>query len=171
MRVYLFPTELEAHKFKAASPECEVAICGVGMAASGAFAAKYITENRDVDHIILCGIAGKNIKSPLRTLDVVEVISETIEELPNRFRTEYATTPLFDIQQVRSNTVSSTNNRTIASDIENMEGAAVAAVCETFGVQFNEIRSISNNIGAHPADWKIEDATEALATKLTELIK
>lgn len=54
--------------------------------------------------------------------------------------------------------------------IENMEGAAFFAACIEFGVEFAEIRTISNFVGEAPSDWIIGEATERLADDVKHLI-
>ncbi|PLY02347.1 MAG: futalosine hydrolase [Desulfuromonas sp.] len=55
---------------------------------------------------------------------------------------------------------------------ENMEGAAVAQVCDEFSVPLLELRGISNPTGTRdPAQWDIRAGAEAAQNGLLELLK
>ena len=52
--------------------------------------------------------------------------------------------------------------------IEQMEGAAVAAVCEAFSVEYLHLRAISNRVSDERKAWRTAEAIEALARAVTE---
>lgn len=60
-------------------------------------------------------------------------------------------------------------SRLYGSQIENMEGASAAMVCQHYGIPFVEIRGISNTVGdVDKKNWRIVDAMKN-ASNLTEL--
>ena len=52
--------------------------------------------------------------------------------------------------------------------IEQMEGAAVAAVCEAFSVEYLHLRAISNRVSDERKAWRIAEAIEALVRAVAE---
>ncbi len=50
-----------------------------------------------------------------------------------------------------------------------MEGAVAAAICEALGIEFHEIRAISNRVGDPFACWSVESAIEALSIELSKI--
>ncbi|MFI3304032.1 MAG: hypothetical protein SNF68_00095 [Rikenellaceae bacterium] len=164
--IFLFPTEFEATKFRQRHPEAKVIICGVGMAASAATMAQ-IALNRASEMVILAGIAG-SYNLDLHPIDqVVEVTSEQIEELARRWRKVYNIIPRWGLPHATSNTVNLPNFPSKDCGIENMEGAAIAAICEECKIPFSQIRSISNRVGDPSSEWSFESATEALTNVLS----
>ncbi len=164
--IFLFPTEFEAKLFRELHPHARVVICGVGMAETSATLSRIIIGG-DVDEVILVGIAGAYDigKNPVN--QVVEVVSETIEELPLQFSKIYTIAPRWGLPKVSSNTVNRSHFRGAKSDIENMEGAVAAAICSNFGVKFSEIRSISNLVGDPFEKWSVESAIKALTLQIS----
>ncbi len=167
--IYLFPTELEAHPFRVLRPDAEVVISGVGMAATSAAIASLVARS-DMRgaRLLLCGIAGSYIAGPA-VGEVVEVSSELCTELPERFRVEYRNTPCTKLRSVRSATVHRTEKPLCGVEIENMEGAALFALAEAMGIRVAEIRAVSNRVGEPFAEWRVEEAIEALADVLSKL--
>lgn len=165
--VFIFPTEFEAAHFRALHPAANVVICGVGMAATAATLSRIFVSNPDI--VILAGIAGAyNItQNPIN--QVVEVVSERIEELPEKFAITYEIEPRWGLPRVSSNTVNRSNFRGASSDIENMEGAAAAAICREHNIPFSEIRAISNLVGDPSVNWSFESAIDTLTTKLSTI--
>ncbi len=163
--IILIPTELEAQYIH---PTIEVVICGVGMAEAAATMA-HIATTQHPDRVILAGIAGVYRHSPIEVGDVVEVVSEQIEELPERFGRHYEVEAQWGLPTAHSNSVNSTITITPTADIENMEGAAVMAICERLSIPFSEIRAISNRVGDPFAKWEVERATKALAEAISTL--
>jgi len=166
-------------------------VSGIGMMET-ALRLQHVLHQHNFDFVLQVGIAGSFTKS-IAIGDVVEVISEqygdlgaeTAEqsfltvhdiglELPTHFeegrivnQTHYPT-----LQAVSSITVNSvsgaveTINERLSRfqvELENMEGLAVFRVCKQLGVQFSEVRAISNYV--EPRDrskWNISKAVENL---------
>lgn len=168
MILFLFPTELEAAPFRAANPSAEIIICGVGMAATAATLSRVI-HRKGIEKVILAGIAGAyNIaQNPIN--QVVEVVSEQIEELPQQFAKRYDIELQYGLTSARSNSVNRSNFQGSRCDIENMEGAAAAAICEELNISFSEIRAISNLVGDPTSKWSIKSAIEALTDELSTI--
>lgn len=165
--IFLFPTEFEAAPFRAACPDAAVMICGVGMAE----AASAVSTIEAANWVILAGIAGSYDLSKVPMNQVVEVVTEEVEELPARFATRYEIAARFDLPQVSSNTVNRSNFVGANSDIENMEGASVAAVCQRRNICFSQIRAISNLVGDDFEKWSVKSAIAALTEQLTIIYK
>ncbi len=169
--IFIFPTHAEAEPFIALCPTSRVVISGVGMAACGAAVARTVRENPN-EMIILAGIAGTYDTRRARVCEVLEVIEERVEELPIRYRENYVNEPRFPmlLRGDVSNTVNIPAQFSSAA-VENMEGAAFFAVCRELGVEFAEIRAISNRVGEPFSNWWVEEATEELAQKLKEIVE
>lgn len=164
--IFLFPTELEARIFCELCPEVEVVISGVGMAAMAASLARISSAQSLAGRVvILAGIAGC-YEHRCDVGEVVEVKSEVVSELPERFRKEYRVEPFTNLRGVASNTVSRCNAESCGADIENMEGAVLFAIAEALRFRAVEIRAVSNVVGDHFAKWNIELATHNLAKTL-----
>jgi nucleoside phosphorylase len=170
MNIYLFPTELEAAKFREQVPEAEVVISGVGEAAIAATLARVVPKHRHDVCYILAGIAGA-YGDAVAVGEVVEVLSERCAELPTRFIEEYRNVPRTTLLGVRSNTVSRGDRELQGAEIENMEGAAFFAMAEAMGLRVMQIRAISNRVGEAFERWCINEALEALAVALKKIEK
>ncbi len=166
MKVFLFPTEFEAAPFRKLHPSAEVVICGVGMAATAASLSKIIGK-KAVNRVILAGIAGAYNTSQNPINQVVEVVSERIEELPQQFAKEYLIEPYWGLPTASANSVNRSNFQGANSDIENMEGATAAAICIEHQIPFSEIRAISNLVGDPIEKWSIASAIDALTSELS----
>lgn len=168
--LYLFPTRAEAAAFERLCPKAAVGIIGVGMAEAAASAARLIVELRP-RRVVLCGIAGA-CDEHLGVGEVVEVVSDSIAELPARFALKYPSAPITRLPKVRSFSVSRTGaSLPLLKDdalhsVEQMEGAAVAAVAKQLGVDFHHIRAISNRVSDARWAWRIAEAVEALGEAL-----
>ena len=46
--------------------------------------------------------------------------------------------------------------------VEQMEGAAVAAVCRELETEYMHLRAISNHVGDKRSEWRVAEAVEAL---------
>lgn len=173
--LYLFPTVHEAVGLLSRCPEMEsqVGFIGVGMAEAGANAAALIAEHRP-RRVVLCGIAGACDRS-LQVGDVVQVACDCVGGLPEKYSKEYISMERGELQQVRCITVSrtGTSEPSYAEDmpcIEQMEGAAVAAVCQAFGVEeYYHLRAISNYVDDPRSAWRVAEAVEALAAAVAGL--
>lgn len=167
--VLLVPTEGEAVPLRAARPFADVRICGVGMAAAAAYTAALLLRERP-DRILLCGIAGA-YDHALPHGTVVAVCTEQVAGLPGKYTDRYAAAPLPDwLPTVVSNTVSRPCEHPDGARIENMEGAAVLAVCRAVGVPCSEIRAVSNYVGDPFGQWHIPQALENLAAAVGRLL-
>lgn len=184
--VVLVPTEGECRYFKGVvSDDVEVRISGVGMAATASAAALALARRPDV--MILAGIAGAYPGSGLKVGDCVLVSSERVAD-QGAFREEgfvplYVSEyecPYVEDRLVMPSVAGCTVNAAgagyvaRAGALENMEGAAFFAVCAGAGVEFLEVRSISNMTDDKRADWKLDEACRALAEgvkKLTDEIR
>lgn len=168
--LYLFPTRAEAAAFERLCPKAAVGIIGVGMAEAAASAARLIVELRP-RRVVLCGIAGA-CDERLGVGEVVEVVSDSVAELPARFALKYPSAPITRLPKVRSFSVSRTGvSLPLLKDdalpsVEQMEGAAVAAVAKQLGVDFHHIRAISNRVSDARSAWRIAEAVEALGEAL-----
>ena len=166
--IFLFPTELEARAFCGAYPDAEVVISGVGMAETAATIARInATQSLEGRTVILAGIAGC-YEQRCAVGEVVEVVSEVVSELPERFRQSYRVEPFTHLRGVASNTVSRCNADSCSADIENMEGAALFAMARDMGFRAVEIRAVSNVVGDDFSKWNIALATENLAKTLNK---
>lgn len=176
MTLYLFPTQAEAEPFRRLCPTAEVAIIGVGMAEAAARSSRAVVH-RAPRRVVLCGVAGA-VDERLQVGDVVEVVSDRVVGLPAAFSREYLCTPKTALPVASALTVSRTGDGVGASQhtsteaiaslpaIEQMEGAAVAAVAEAFGVEYVHLRAISNRVSDSRERWRIDEAIEALAQSL-----
>ena len=166
--IYLFATEFEAAPFRALRTDAECFVVGVGMAAAAAATARLIAQLHP-RRIVLCGIAGA-CDEQLQVGDVVSIVRDSVVALPKPFRREYASAPVEGITPVGAYTVNATGESLplLAEDnplpmVEQMEGAAVAAVAEAFGVEYYHLRAISNRVSDERSMWRVGQAVEALA--------
>jgi uridine phosphorylase len=168
--LYIFPTELEARRFREISPDSRVVISGVGMAATAVAVARLV-QCGDIaasDVVVMAGIAG-SYNDAVAMGSVVEVVRERVVELPERFRQEYAVEQYTGLRGVVSNTVCGCGAEGCGAEVENMEGAALFALAEVYGFRAVEIRAISNRVGESFECWHLEEALEALAEVLQTL--
>lgn len=168
--LYLFPTRFEAEPFVALRPDADVVVIGVGMAQAGASVARAIVEHKP-RRVVLCGIAGA-FGEQGSIGEVVEVVSDRVAGLPKAFDREYAQVPKTAYRAVGALTVSRTGEGVAEAEhatmIEQMEGAAVAAVCEVFSVEYLHLRAISNRVSDERKAWRTAEAIEALARAVAE---
>lgn len=175
--LFYFPTEAEASVFKTLRPDADVRIIGVGMVASGTFATALIAGLAPT-RIVLCGIAGA-CDNRLEVGQVVEVVRDAEAGLPEAYAKTYEMTPVTGLKCVESLTVSHSGDSlrflTQESDlpcIEQMEGAAVAAACQTIDpVEFYHLRAISNRVGDRRSEWRVEEAVTALGAVVAQIFK
>ena len=163
--IFLFPTQLEAAPFRALCPNAEVVISGVGMVATAATLSRLTLDGCTT---ILAGIAGA-YEERAAIGEVVEVISERVAELPERFQREYRNEAHTTLRGVISNTVCGCGATCGDAHIENMEGATLLAMAESMRLSCIEIRAISNRVGDAFDRWDIPLATNNLAHALKRL--
>ncbi len=170
--IFLFPTELEAQPFRSKCPHAQIVICGVGAAECAASTAAIITEYKlrgELPELLLAGIAGSYSLKDVAIGEVVEVVSEYIAALPQRFAVHYTLEARSTLRAVSSNTVNKQGESPTSAQIENMEGAAFMAVCAREGVRHMQIRAVSNGVGDNFVTWLIDEACEALADVLSKM--
>lgn len=166
--LYLFPTLEESVAFCDLCPERreQIVVVGVGMAAAGAYAAQAIAR-REPRRVVLCGIAGACDRR-VEVGAVVQVESDRVAGLPERYSIEYGSSAVEGLCRVQSLTVSRTGESLPLVEgnlpcIEQMEGAAVAAACEAMGVEeYYHLRAISNYVDDPRSAWRIREAVKAL---------
>ncbi len=171
--IFIFPTELEAQKFRIACPCATIVICGVGMAQCAAVTASIIAQLRaegKIEKLVLAGIAGSYSLDDVALCEVVEVVSEEIAALPARFRERYISEPQTTLRAVASNSVNIGGDAQTNAQIENMEGAAFMALCQKLRIEAMQIRAVSNRVGDPFAAWRVEEACEALSEGLRALL-
>ena len=160
--IFLFPTEAEAAPFRARRPDACIRICGVGQARAAAATARVIAAEKP-DRIVLAGVAGAYGDEPA-VGSVCAVEEERECGLPERYAAVFRPKSVpSKLPRAVSNTVAATGAEPQGAQIENMEGAAVMAVCEAMGVDCCEVRAVSNRTGQPFAEWKIEEAAANLA--------
>lgn len=170
--LYLFPTLEESVVFCDLRPELreQVVVVDVGMAAAGANAAQAIAR-REPRRVVLCGIAGACDRR-VEVGEVVQVVSDRVAGLPEKYSIEYGSSTVEGLCRVQSLTVSRTGESLpVAAGnlpcIEQMEGAAVVAVCRAMGVgEYYHFRAISNYVDDDRSAWRITDAVKALGEYL-----
>lgn len=162
----LYPTKQEAESspFDAA----DRMICGVGCAETAASVAEAIRLHGQRLYV-LAGIAGSYGKD----LSVGETVAVTTERLVGHPLTIGKLYPLSfvpdSLKHVSSATVCSCGTSQHLSEIENMEGAVFAAICNSANADCCEIRSISNRVGDPRCEWQIDKAAENLNETLKKL--
>ncbi len=172
--IFLFATESEAQHFRAACPHATIVICGVGAAACAATTAEVILSLRargERRRLILAGIAGSYSLQEVALCEVVEVAECQIEALPQRFAISYSSECITALRKVTLNTVNSSSEGHHKAQIEDMEGATFAAICQQLGVSHTQIRAISNRVGDPFPMWKFDDACAALAEALLRVVE
>ena len=163
----IFATEAEAAPVRALRPDLEIAICGVGVVETAVSVAKII-ESKHPEAIVLCGIAGAYDKT-LKVGDVVSVVVEQSATLPELYRKSYSATLKLPLPEVVSNTVMAVGAEATGAQVENMEGAALFALCEHYGVACGQIRAISNYTDDSRSAWDMPTALDALTATINRL--
>lgn len=167
--LYLFPTEFEAAPFRALRPDAEVRIIGVGMSQAAAATARLLADECPKS-VVLCGIAGA-CDEGLEVGSVVEVVEDSEYGLPARYAGRYEPKRLTSLPAVRAFTVSRSGATMTEAEnaVEQMEGAAVGAVCRAWGVEYSHLRGVSNRVGEPTQMWRIGESVENLTSVLCEL--
>lgn len=163
----IFATEAEAAQIRALRADLEIEICGVGVVECAIAMAKII-EERKPEAIVLCGIAGAYDKS-LKVGDVVSVVAENTASLPSIYCKSYSATLKLPLPEVVSNTVMAVGAEAAGAAVENMEGAAIFALCNHYSIKCAQIRAISNYTDDCRAAWDIPTALEALMATINRL--
>lgn len=178
--IFLFPTSAEAAGFRTRCPEAEWYEIGVGMAEAGARTAQAVAAT-GCRRAVLCGIAGA-CDGSLSAGDVVEVALDGVAGLPAAYAATYRMRRITDLPSVRSLTVSRTGEAIRSGEatgdaaadtlplVEQMEGAAVAAVCRVLGVEAVHLRAISNRVGDPRSEWRVAEAVEALGRAAAQIV-
>lgn len=174
---FYFPTEAEASVFRTLCPDAYVRVIGVGMAEATSMAFAYISA-LNPKRVVLCGIAGACDDS-LQVGQVVAVVNDAVAGLPEAYARGYGAKSVEGLTAVNSLTVNHTGDSlpylTENQDIpciEQMEGAGVAAACESLGIdEFYHIRAISNRVGDDRSEWHIDDAVTSLGAVVAQLFK
>ncbi len=187
----IFPTADEAQYFK--REDVEVAYCGVGLIAATFGTYKAILETKP-DIIIMGGIAGVYKGVELAIGDSVLVTEEHQADLglfyEDGFR--HISSDCFDMNfEVLSpiecphikpymplkRGTSNSMNCAIASfvetqgrDVESMEGAGFFYTCSKLGVEFLEVRTISNVVDTNHDAWDYVTSIKNLTSSLNLLI-
>lgn len=163
----IFATEGEAVQIRALRADLDIAICGVGAVETALSVAKII-ESKRPEAVVLCGIAGAYDKT-LKVGDVVSVVTENTASLPAIYRKSYSATLELPLPEVTSNTVMAVGAEAAGAAVENMEGAALFALCNHYGVKCAQIRAISNYTDDCRSAWDIPTALEALTATINRL--
>lgn len=163
----IFATEAEAVHIRALRADLETAICGVGAVECALAMAKIIEQQRP-EAVVLCGIAGAYDKS-LKVGDVVSVVVENTASLPAVYRKSYSATLKLPLPEVVSNTVMTVGAEASGAQVENMEGAALFAICADRGVRCAQIRAISNYTTDSREQWNIPLALKSLVDTINRL--
>ena len=129
--------------------------------------AKIIEEHKP-EAVVLCGIAGAYDKT-LNVGDVVSVVAENTASLPAVYRKSYLATLKLPLPEVTSNTVMAVGAEAAGAQVENMEGAAIFALCNHYGIKCAQIRAISNYTDDVRSAWDIPTALEALTAAINRL--
>lgn len=177
--------------------ECEVLVTGVGMVNTAISLTKYLSENDRPELVVNAGIAGA-FSTDLSIGAVVQAVSDRLSEfgaedgatflpadkigLVDRSSIEVETAKrvqgLKEVSGVTVNTVHGSLDsiqkvrNQFSPDVESMEGAAVALVCQSFDVPWIQIRAISNLVEQRNKDnWNIPLAIQNLNEVLINLLE
>ena len=174
--LYLFPTEFEASPFRVLRPQAELRNVGVGMSQAAATLSRIIAEEQP-ERVVLCGIAGA-CDERLKVGGAVEVVTDCEMGLPKAYAESYKPCRCTELPEVEAFTVSrcgeslsegDVNDAEVLPVVEQMEGAAIGAVCRAWGVEYSHLRTISNRVGDARPLWRADEAVEHLAEVLSEL--
>ena len=100
---------------------------------------------------------------------MVSVVTENTASLPAIYRKSYSATLELPLPEVASNTVMAVGAEAAGAEVENMEGAALFALCNHYGVKCAQIRAISNYTDDCRSAWDIPTALEALTATINRL--
>lgn len=189
--VVLVPTKSEAQFID--RDDFKVVFTGVGITSSAYATAKTII-NEQPDVVIMAGIAGVYKGSKYKIGDCVLVSKEHEADLgffyPDGFKhisdmsldmdfpiIKSYETPYTDPKLPLPFATANTMNAAMAPfvkiegiDVESMEGSAFFHVCLEEGVEFYEIRSVSNVVDVNRDDWDYPTSIKNMTKGLYELI-
>ncbi len=163
----IFATQGEAAPIRAARSDLDIRICGVGLVETAVSVAEIIARQRP-SQVVLCGIAGAYNKS-LAIGEVVCVSEERTHSLPALYRKSYSATLALPLKAVVSNSVMSVGEAADGAEIENMEGAALFALCAKYNIPCAQIRAISNYVDDAREQWDIATALKELTATINRL--
>ena len=192
----LLVSATHAEMVKNKDPNYESLVAGVGMVATTFALTQKLTESH-FDLVIDLGIAG-SFNPVFENGSVVQVVTDRFSEFGIEdkgqfipademklakkedvfFETDIRIDSLPEAHGITVNRVHGTRE-TIESvkqqfhpDIESMEGAAVAYVCQKFNVPWIQIRSISNRVEPRNRDaWNIPSAIQNLHTEISKYLE
>lgn len=153
-------------------------VCGVGPVEAAAATAQAL-ERRPVDAVLHVGVAGARRDSRIVVGSIVVGSEAWYEDLvttrrlaPERVAADPRLVSALSRDLGTSPVVIGTTARVAGgtAPVEGMEGFAVLRAAELAGVPAVEVRAISNLVEDARADWRIEEALEALAQALPGLI-
>lgn len=168
----------------------EVWQCGIGSIECAVRSAEII-QKRCPDIIILAGTAGAFPAGGLGKGTTVLVERENIADLGTLRNGEFhalasdgtdlQSNSLYNptrlpaiFESVESDTVTTAatpfRNPASRAKIENMEGAGFFAVCGRSGIDYAELRTISNYVGEDRSGWIFSEAAEILCESLCRFI-
>jgi len=196
LKKILLVSATHAEMIKTQDSNLESMVAGVGMVATTFTLTQKLTESH-FDLVIDLGIAG-SFNPAFGIGSVVQVVSDRFSELGVEdngrfipademklakkedvfFETDIRIDSLPEAGGITINRVHGTAE-TINSvrqqfnpDIESMEGAAVAYVCQKFNIPWVQIRSISNKIEPRNSDaWNIPLAIQNLHTEVSKYLE
>lgn len=168
----------------------DILVTGFGMVNTSMNLTKELIKN-DYELVINMGVAGAFAKG-LEIGTVVEVVEDSFSEIGfedglrfkqfvnSELETKYIVQGKTDLQKVKGITVNTVHgnmdsiikivNR-LNPDIESMEGAAIFKVCEVFGVDCIQIRSISNKVERrNKENWRLELAILNLNLEVEKIL-
>lgn len=167
--IFIFPTQEEATRFRAAAPDAKVCVCGVGLAQTAASISVIIHNSEPSEELLLCGIAGVYSADRVGVGEVVEVVEESISQLPTKYSKSYTVEPRTRLRGVKSNSVNTPQVGYKGADVENMEGASFMALCAAHARRGVQIRAISNVVGEPFEQWRVDEALDNLTSYLIGL--
>lgn len=164
--IFIFPTQEEAARFRVVAPDVQIEICGVGLAQAAASISAIIERSESSEELLLCGIAGSYCADRVGVGEVVEVVEESISQLPSKYSKSYTAESQTHLRGVKSNSVNTPQVGYNGADIENMEGASFMALCAAHARRGVQIRAISNVVGEPFEQWRVDEALDNLTSYL-----
>ena len=158
-RIFIFPTIEEAKAFILTEPRDPVFVGGVGMAEIAAATLRAVKAKKP-QLVVLAGITGACDRT-LRRGEVVEVVTERIAGIPERYAREYETSgPDLGLPLAAGVTV-----------IRSGDGAAAKDGPKSAAEGSGQIRAVSNYVGEPFGQWAVEEAVGNLTEKLNQIFE